>query len=252
MAHARSVLSDATDAAQVAHPCPHLVCCGSISWGSPEPGRLFPQLQKAHVCEVQLCLPQRVLVEKASCFCSSNHCKSQHDTILDGMRDDAWTVQGTHADRVLQLTLHRILDQAAGQTTPVLRSIRAACSAFAPRLCPHAGTFDILQDRILTSKRGIFTLDAPLERGGRDATSKIAWRLQACCMPTVVAAQGSVSRCRASVPYKDISELGSGSGLPGVKVSKAAVVRSIAQALAILLCEGHPQEVLAPRLNSRT
>ena len=66
-------------------------------------------------------------------------------------------------------------------------------------------------------------------------------------MPTAVAAQGSVSRCRASVPYKDISELGSGSGLPGVKVSEAAVVRSIAQALAILLCEGHPQEVLAPR-----
>ena len=66
-------------------------------------------------------------------------------------------------------------------------------------------------------------------------------------MPTAVAAQGSVSRCRASVPYKDVSELGSGSGLPGVKVSEAAVVRSIAQALAILLCEGHPQEVLAPR-----
>ena len=38
LAHARSVLSDATDAAQVAHPCPHLVICGSISRGGPEPG----------------------------------------------------------------------------------------------------------------------------------------------------------------------------------------------------------------------
>ena len=46
--------------------------------------------------------------------------------------------------------------------------------------------------------------------------------------------------------YKGSSELGSGPGLPGVEVCEAAVVRSIAQALAILLCERDPQEVLAP------
>ena len=52
--HACSVLGNATDAVQAAHPCPHLVCCGSISRGSPEPGGLLPQLQDAHAREVQL------------------------------------------------------------------------------------------------------------------------------------------------------------------------------------------------------
>ena len=46
--------------------------------------------------------------------------------------------------------------------------------------------------------------------------------------------------------HKNSAELAPGPGLPGVEVCKPAVVRSKAQALAILLCEGDAQEVLAP------